>query len=74
MLHFEKKDLHNLNHAEAPYVSIYQYGKTDISSHPSDSSRVGLSKQGMMKLVNYWIQEGNLDDNDKQQIKEWLDE
>lgn len=62
-------DLSNYNRADSPSYSIQPNGKVDINPlQGSIDYRIGLSSDGMFKLVNEWLDSSGLNNEKKEQL------
>lgn len=54
---WNKEDFSQYNNADSPSYSIQPNGKVDIGNKQGDGdTKIGLSSEGMLKLVYEWIQ------------------
>lgn len=67
---FSKEDLSRYNTARSPWYQISLNGKVDIGVEQGYVQKVGLSSEGMFKLVNEWLSTSGLSAEQKQQLKD----
>jgi len=54
-----KEDLSQYNSAESPWYVISPNGKVDIGLEINPATKLGLTNNGMLKLVKDWLRQGN---------------
>lgn len=69
---FNNDDLSRYNTAHSPWYQVSPNGKVDIGVEQGFVQKVGLSSEGMFKLVNEWLTTSGLSTEQKQQLKEKL--
>lgn len=70
---WNKEDLSQYNSAESPWFHISPNGKVDIGLEINPENKLGLTSDGMLKLVKAWIEKGNgLTKYDKEELIELL--
>lgn len=56
---FGREDLSQYNHAKSPWFQVAINGKVDIGIEIGHDQKIGLTTEGMFKLVNAWLGENH---------------